>query len=148
EGQAGIDKLVGQPVDIAPWAYQWRSDVAIQQKPEAYFIPRRLDRLDKVYRTAYAALPQEQLKSIYYQQPDLLNPLPPKPKGQLLTGLLWTGGLVDYRVELHWPDGVAAVPSPEAVEVRVYPTAWGWFGWTVDTVLGKPELSADRRTWT
>ena len=37
EGQSGIDKLVGQPVDIAPWAYQWRSDVAVQQKPEAYF---------------------------------------------------------------------------------------------------------------
>lgn len=148
EGQAGIDQLAGQPVDIAPWAYEWRSDVAVQQKPEAYFIPRRLERLDKVYRTAYAALPQDQLKSIYYQQPDLLNPLPPKPKGRLLAGLLWTGGLVDYRVELHWPAGVAAVPSPEAVEVRVYPTAWGWFGWTVDTILGKPELSADRRTWT
>jgi hypothetical protein len=143
-----LNERAGQPADLAPWAYVWRADRLVQAKPEAYFIPRRLDRLDKVYRTAYGALPPEQLKSIHYQQLDLLNPLPPKPQGRLLTGLLWTGGLVDYRVELHWPTGVETVPPPEAIEVRVYPTAWGWFGWTVDTVLGKPEISADRRTWT
>ena len=98
------DKLAGQPVDIAPWAYVWRADRAVQEKPEAYFIPRRLDRIDKVYRTAYAALSPDRLKSIAYaNQPDLLKPLPPKPKGQLLAGLLWTGRLHDYRVELHWP---------------------------------------------
>jgi hypothetical protein len=34
------------------------------------------------------------------------------------------------------------------VEVRVYPTSYGWFGWTVDKILGKPEVSADGRTWT
>ena len=59
-----LDKLVGQPVDIAPWAYVWRAGLAVQEKPEACFIPRRLDRIDKVYRTAFTALPQEQLKSI------------------------------------------------------------------------------------
>ena len=52
-----LDKLVGQPVDIAPWAYAWRADLAVQEKPEAYFIPRRLERMDKVYRTAFYALP-------------------------------------------------------------------------------------------
>ena len=40
------------------------------------------------------------------------------------------------------------IPSPEAVEVRVYPTSFGWFGWTVDKILSKPEVSGDRRTWT
>jgi len=55
---------------------------------------------------------------------------------------------VDYQVELHWPADVKSIPSPERIEVRSYPTAWGWFGWTVDTVLGKPEISVDRRTWT
>ena len=142
------DKLAGQPVDIAPWAYAWRADLAIQEKPEAYFIPHRLERMDKVYRTAYTALPQPELKSIYYNMPDLLNPLLPKPKGQLLAGLLWTGKLAEYQVELHWPPAVREVPSPDAVEVRAYPTSYGWFGWTVDKVLGQPEVSADGRTWT
>ncbi len=142
------DELVGQPVDIAPWAYAWRADRAVQEKPEAYFIPRRLERLDKVYRTAFTALPPQQLKSIYYDMPDLLKPLPPKPKGRLLAGLLWTGRLADCQVELHWPANPEAIPSPEAVEVRIYPTSYGWFGWTVDKILTKPTLSPDRRTWT
>ena len=119
----------------------------MQEKPEAYFIPHRLERIDTVYRTAYTALPQSELKSLYYTMPDLLSPLPPTPKGRLLAGLLWTGRLAEYLVELHWPAG-AQVPSPEAVEVRVYPTSYGWFGWTVDKILGKPEVSADGRTWT
>ncbi|MCX7424335.1 MAG: hypothetical protein NTW96_01655 [Planctomycetia bacterium] len=146
--KAELDKLAGQPVDIAPWAYAWRADRAIQEKPEAYFIPRRLDRIDKVYRTAFTALPQEQLKSIYYDMPDLLKPLPAPPKGRLRAGLLWTGGVTKYQVELHWPAGAAEIPSPDTVEVRVYPTSYGWFGWTVDKVLGNPEISEDRRTWT
>ncbi len=87
---AELDKLSGQPVDLAPWAYAWRADLAVQEKPEAYFIPRRLDRIDKVYRTARSALPPTELKSIYYDMPDLLRPLPPKPKGRLQAGLLWT----------------------------------------------------------
>ena len=56
EEKTESDKLVGQSVDIAPWAYAWRADRAVQEKPEAYFIPRRLERLDKVYRTAFYAL--------------------------------------------------------------------------------------------
>jgi len=146
--KADLDRLAGQPVDIAPWAYAWRADRAVQEKPEAYFIPRRLERINRVYRTAFAALPQPQLKSIYYDMPDLLKPLPPPPKGRLQAGLLWTGGVTKYQVELHWPAGARETPSPETVEVRVYPTSYGWFGWTVDKVLGHPEVSKDRRTWT
>ena len=48
---AELEKFVGQPVDLSPWAYAWRADRAVQEKPEAYFIPRRLKRLDEVYRT-------------------------------------------------------------------------------------------------
>ena len=146
--QAALDQLAGQPVDIAPWAYAWRADLAIQEKPEAYFIPRRLERINKVYRTAFTALPPDQLKSIYYDMPDLLKPLLPQPKGQLQAGLLWTGGVSKYQVELHWPADVQAIPSPDAVEVRVYPTSFGWFGWTVDKILSNPKQSEDRRTWT
>ncbi|MGO8745461.1 MAG: hypothetical protein ACLQNE_05685 [Thermoguttaceae bacterium] len=145
--KAQLDRLVNQPVDIAPWAYAWRADRAVQEKPEAYFIPRRLERMDKVYRTAFYEMPAQELKSIYYEMPELITPLLPKPKGKLLAGLLWTVRLADYRVELCWPAGVPEVPQPEAVEVRVYPTAFGWFGWCKDEILGKPQVSADRRTW-
>lgn len=140
--------LVGQSVDVSPWAYLWRADRAVQEKPEACFIPRRLARIDKVYRTAKTALPPDQLKSLYYKLPDLLKTLPPPPKGKLQTGLLWTGRVNDYRVELKWPADAKEIPPPDAIEVRVYPTSFGWFGWTVDKILTKPEISADRRTWT
>lgn len=143
-----VDSLVGKPVGLAAWAYTWRSDRAIQEEPEAYFIPRRLERIDHVYRTAYDELPEQELKSIYYDMPDLLTPLPLKPERPLQTGLLWRGGLSGYQVTLHWPADAKALLSPEEVEVRVYPTSWGWFGWTVDKVLDHPELSADGHTWT
>ena len=84
--KAPLEKHAGRPVDLAPWAYAWRADRAVQEQPEAYFIPRRLERLDKVYRTAFTALPQDQLKSIYYDMPDLLKPLLPPPKGRLQAG--------------------------------------------------------------
>ncbi|MHB1293448.1 MAG: hypothetical protein ACYC4R_00490 [Anaerolineae bacterium] len=140
--------LAGQRVEISPWAYAWRADRTVQGKPEAYLIPRRLERVDRIYRTAAEVLPPDQLKSIYYQQPDLLEPMPPKPQGRLVAGLLWTGGLVDYRVVLVWPGGDVPIPAPESVEVRAYPTSFGWFGITVDRILSRPEISADGRTWT
>jgi hypothetical protein len=145
---AVLDSLAGQPVDISPWTYAWRADRAVQEKPEAYFIPRRLERLDTVYRTAFSALPEQDLKSLYYDQPDILKPLLPKPTGTLLTGLLWTGSVADCQVQLCWPADAGPIPAPEAVELRVYPTSWGWFGWTVDRVLSNPEISTDGRTWT
>lgn len=143
-----IEQMAGQPVDIAAWAYAWRAGLPVQEKPEAYFIPRRLERIDKVYRTAFYEMPEQELKSIHYNMPDLLKPLPPKPKGELLAGLLWTGGVTEYQVKLVWPANVQEIPSPENVEVRVYPTSFGWFGWTVDKILSKPEMSEDRHTWT
>ena len=63
--KAQLDRMVEQPVDIAPWSYAWRADRAVQEKPEAYFIPRRLERRNKVYRTAYYEMPEQDLKSIY-----------------------------------------------------------------------------------
>ncbi|MBM4092677.1 MAG: hypothetical protein FJ276_25160, partial [Planctomycetes bacterium] len=142
-----LDKLQGHPVDVAPWAYAWRADRAVQEKPEAYFIPRRLARIDTVYRPALAQVGAAALKSEYYDMPDLLTPLPSQTRGRLLAGLLWSVRLADYRVELCWPEG-QDVPSPGAIEVRVYPTAFGWFGWCNDEILGQPEISVDRRTWT
>ena len=143
-----LDSMAGRPVDISPWAHAWRADRAVQEKPEAYFIPRRLERLDTVYRTAFSALPEKELKSLYYDQPDLLKPLLPQPKGSLTAGLLWTGSVADCRVELRWPDDANQMPAPDTVELRVYPTSWGWFGWTVDRVLSNPDISSDGRKWT
>ncbi len=146
--KAQLDQMAGQPADISAWAYAWRADRKVQEKPEACFIPRRLERIDKVYRTAFHEMPTDQLRSKYYDMPELITPLLPKPKGRLLAGLLWSVRLADYRVELQWPAGAKEIPSPDAVEVRVYPTAFGWFGWCKDEILGKPEISADGRTWT
>ncbi len=145
---AELDQLAGQSVDLAPWTYEWRADQPVQTKPEACFIPRRLERINKVYRTAASVLPPQELKSIYYDMPDLLAKLPAPPKGTLLTGLLWTGGLTQCQVVLDWPADAKDIPSPDSVEVRIYPTSFGWFGWTVDRILGKPEVSADGHTWT
>lgn len=139
---------VGSPVDIAPWAYPWRADREVQVPAEVYFIPRRLERLDRVYRTARTALSASELKSLYYDMPDILKTFPPPPKGRLLAGLLWTGGLSRYRVEICWPADARDVPKPGDVEVRTYPTSFGWFGWTVDRALPAPTVSADGRTWT
>ena len=47
ESPPDLDKLVDQPADLAPWAYAWRADRQVQEKPEAYFIPRRLAHLEK-----------------------------------------------------------------------------------------------------
>ncbi len=142
-----VESCLGQPVDIAPWAFLWRADVRVQKQPEAYFIPRRLERIDNIYRTAREVLPPNQLKSIHYDMPDILTPLPAKPKGRLTAGLLWIGGLNNYSVIVTWPAN-RPVPPVEAVEVRSYPTSFGWFGWTVDRIMGPPEVSEDGHVWT
>jgi len=145
--KAELDKLQGQPVDIAPWAYAWRADRAVQKKPEAYFIPRRLDRIDKVYRTAYAALSPDRLKSIAYaNQPDLLKPFAAETKGPTAGGIALDRRLQRLQGRAPVAGKRSADSSPDAVEVRAYPTSWGWFGWTVDQILKNPEISADRRT--
>ena len=41
-------RLLGHPAELSAWAYAYRADLKIQEKPEAAFILRRLDRLDRV----------------------------------------------------------------------------------------------------
>lgn len=129
---------INTPVNLIPWCYEWRRDKKIQDRPEAYFIPRRLDRIDKVYRTAYDELGPDLVKSIHYKQDDMLERLLPPPKHPLLVGYLWVGGVTDYKVILKWQDNI---PDLKDIEVRTYPTAWGWFGWTVDRVLECTNIS-------
>ena len=140
------EDMIGHAVDIVPWAYLWRRGEEEQTKPEAEFIPRRLERMDTVYRTAMEELGPNQSKSIYYNQPDMLKKFPASPEHPLLLGALWVGTLADYTVTLTWNGNY--VPDPVEVEVRTYPTAWGWFGWTVDQVMPVAKVSKDGRTWT
>ena len=140
-----LDKLVGQPADLSPWAYAWRADREVQEKPEAYFIPRRLERLDKVYRTLWSKMTETERAN---DAGKLYSGLLPAPKGGLLSALLWLAPVPRaQRIELRWTEG-SAVPPVEAIEVRVYPSKAGWFGFVRDEVLPAPAASADGRTWT
>lgn len=140
-------KLIGTPVDMAPWGYTWRRDREIQERAEAAFIPHRLKRQETIYRTHKQVLGPEQTKAICYaNQPDMLEDFLPAPEHPLLTGLLWVGGVNDYCVELIWPEG-SALPEETAVDVRTYPTAWGWFGWTVDRRMERESVSKDGLIW-
>jgi hypothetical protein len=140
---ADLDKLVGQPVDLSPWAYEWRANRQTQEKPEGWFIPRRLERLDKVYRPVVGT-PEFRGKDPNRQN---IVTMLPVPKGRLVSGRLWLAPVSYARIELRWPEG-GAVPPPEAVEVRIYPARYGWFGFVRDEKLGPPAISPDRRTWT
>ena len=139
------EDMIGEAIDIVPWAYLWKRGEEEQTNPEAEFIPRRLERIDTVYRTAKDEL-GSQIQSIYYNQPDMLKDLPASPEYPLLLGALWVGSLENYTVTLTWNGSY--VPDPVEVEVRTYPTAWGWFGWTVDQIMPVAQISEDGRTWT
>lgn len=149
EAPADLDKLVGQPVDLSPWAYAWRADREVQEKPEAYFIPRRLKRLDTVYRSLESRLTETErdrkIADENKRKPFL--PALKAPKGHLLSALLWLAPVKAERIELRWPEG-SAVPPVEAIEVRVYPAKAGWFGVVRDEVLPAPAVSSDGRTLT
>ncbi len=142
-----FDLLAGTPVDIETWGYLWRRDRTVQEKAEAYFIPHRLKRIDEIYRVHKKVLGEEQTKAICYSnQPDIMDDFLPEPEHPLLTGLLWTGGITDYTVELVWPEG-CETPREEDVDVRTYPTVWGWFGWTVDRRMNRKSVSENGTSW-
>lgn len=147
ESLPDLDKLIGQPVDLAPWAYAWHADREVQEKPEAYFIPRRLKRLDTVHRTLESRLTEEKLDRKIADENKRTGFLPAlkAPKGRLLSPLLWLAPA--QRIELRWPEGSAVAPV-EAIEVRVHPAKAGWFGVVRDEILPAPAVSADGRTLT
>ena len=157
------DKLVGQPAELSAWAYAYRADRKVQDSPEAYLVLRRLERLDQAYRPLSLLLSQESEKKQAPNPPYSFLPscrsvgeqgamLPP-PAGVLQSALLWEGRMRLNRLELRWPASESAPPSRESVEVRVYPSPYGWFGWQRDqqvTVLtrnfcGRPYLGLQRR---
>jgi len=58
------------------------------EAPEAYFIRGASTGWTRSTELLPRA-PADQLKSIFYDSTDLMNPLLPKPKGELIAGLLW-----------------------------------------------------------
>jgi hypothetical protein len=154
-------RLEGQPAELSAWAYAYRADLAVQAKPEAYFVLRRLERLARVYRPVSLLLSQGSARKpgpapkpeggwallprkAVAERGELL----PAPKGVLQSALLWEGRMQLNRLELRWPKNGAA-PPPERVEVRVYPSPYGWFGWQWDEpVTVQPEISEDGFSWT
>ena len=147
EAPADLDKFVGQPVDMSPWAYAWRADRQVQEKPEAYFIPHRLKRLDTVYRTVESRLTETERGKWGDKGVKDYSDLLPAPKGGLLSALLWLAPVPTQRIELRWPEG-SAIPPAEAIEVRVYPSEVGWFGVVRDEILPAPAVSENGRTLT
>ncbi len=102
-----IDQLVGKPIDLAPWAYAWRADRQVQEQAESAFILRRLDRMDKVYRT----LPKDMIAALHKHQTGSVPTMPPSPAGKLHAARLWVGPVGDCQVELQWPAGQEAPPN-------------------------------------
>ena len=156
EEQPGLDSLVGQPAELSVWAYTYRADREVQEKPEACLVLRRLERLDQTYRPVSLWLSQvsEKARARKPPYPGLLShkdvgelgPMLPPPDGVLQSALLWEGRMQLDRLELQWPKNGA--PPQASVEVRVYPSPFGWFGWQRDQqVTGTPDISADGSTW-
>jgi hypothetical protein len=139
-----LDKLAGQPADLAPWAYAWRADRQVQEQPEAYFIPRRLARLDTIYRPD---VPRPRGAGWRGTELGIKTRLP-APKGALHSALLWETRVPFTRIELRWPADGRPIPPAEAVEVRIYSGHHWWWGLQADWILASPPVSPDRRTWT
>ncbi len=155
--QAAGENLVGRPAELSAWAYAYRADRKVQDSPEAYLVLRRLERLDQAYRPLSLLLSQESEKKQVPKPPYsfLLScqtigeqgAMLPPPAGVLQSALLWEGRMRLNRMELHWPANAPA-PPPQSVEVRVYPSPYGWFGWQRDQqVTVPPEISSDGSTW-
>ena len=156
EDNPSLDGLVGQPAELSAWAYVYRADRAVQEKPEAHLIPRRLERLDHVYRPVSLWFSQENEKQragrpphpglLSHQDVGELGAMLPRPEGALRSALLWEGRMQLDRLELRWPKDGA--PAQKDVETRVYPAPFGWFGWQRDQqVTINPEVSTDGLTW-
>ncbi|MGZ7046042.1 MAG: hypothetical protein ACXVJK_06940, partial [Candidatus Aminicenantales bacterium] len=120
-----LNKLSGRPAELSAWAYAYRADLKVQEKPEAAFILRRLERLDRVYRPVSILLAQGsgrkglpwprqegdwQLlpKKAILERGELL----PAPEGAMRSALLWEGRMHLDRLELRWPkEGPAPTPQ-------------------------------------
>ena len=158
EGKSDFAKLTGQPAELSAWAYVYRADLPVQEKPEAGFILRRLERLDQVYRPVCLWLSQESEKQALADAAIRIALSPKGGKGRSDAAAAQrsaTVGVAMGRAHAVQSLGTelakerSTVPQRGSVEVRVYPSPYGWFGWQKDQqVTVPPEISADGgHTW-
>ena len=131
QNEADLDSMVGQPVDIAPSAYQYRADRKPDENPpESWF-----------GLIQYAGLP--------YTKPVDVNA--PSLK-RVLCELLWEDVRPVRRVQLSWPADAKNRPSPDDLALSYFDSSdrYAHTWWSPRTVreAGKPEVSADGRTYT
>ena len=138
EEKPNLDKLVGQPAELSPWAYAYRADLNPQEKPEAAFILRRLERIDRVYRPVSLLLtqgsdkrgtPWPKLETDWQllSKKDVRErgKMLPAPSGVLTSALLWEGRMRLNRLVLHWPKNRAAAAKRRTSRVsRMVRLVW------------------------
>ena len=126
-----LEKLVGQPVDIAPSAYQYRADRPADQNPPESWI-----------------LLMQHADLAFNKPVDVNTPAIKK----VLCGLLWEEIRPVRRVELSWSAEAKGKPSPDDVVLSYFDgddaQAHQWWN-PVRTIKesAKPAVSADGRTY-
>jgi len=127
-----LEKLAGQPADIAPSAYQYRADRKPEENPPESWIGLM----------KYARLPFD--RAVDVNAPALKK---------VLCGLIWEEVRRVRRVALAWNGAARRRPKPEEVVVAYFdaeakgniPT---WWNTAVIREADKPEESADGHTYT
>jgi hypothetical protein len=130
--KSDLDAWVGRPVDIAASAYQYRADRPAEQNPPESWILFM------------------QHADLEFNKPiDMNNPAIKK----VLCGLLWEEIRPVRRVDLSWSPNAKGRPSPDEVVLSYFDgddeKAHQW--WNPSRTIkeaGKPEVSADGRTFT
>jgi hypothetical protein len=125
-----LDKLTGQPADIAPSAYLYRADRRAEENPpEAWILLMQ-----------HANLP--------FDQPPNRNA--PAVR-QALCGLLWEEVRPVRRLVLSWPRKAKRVPTPDQLVVSCFnaqdDTAHTWWNPHSAKEAAPPAVSADGRTY-
>ncbi len=128
---ADLDRLVGQPADIAPSAYQYRAD-----------------------RKAEENAPESWLALMRYANQPLNKPVDTSAPAirQALCGLLWEEIRPVQRLELTWTGSAQRRPAPEDVVIttldnRGTASSW-WNNLAAAKRAIKPTVSTDDKTGT
>jgi hypothetical protein len=127
---ADLDRLVGQPADIAASAYQYRADRKPEENP-----------------------PESWLLLMRYANQPLNKPVDTRAPAikQALCGLLWEEIRPLERLELTWAAGAQRRPAPEEVVITTLDnqgtaSSW-WNNLRAARKSLKPTVSADGKTY-
>ncbi len=123
---AALNSSVGQPVDIARSAYQYRGDGEADQNP-----------------------PESWLALLHYANLPLNKPVDANNPAikRVLCGLLWEEIRPVWRLELSWPADARHRPSPEQLSITTLTRQGNSSSWWNNTgtqlFAGKPQVAAD-----